>query len=98
LFEWTEDLYGIRPIEGQNGTFGGRETRLETCTCGAGNSFYIDTDSLCEEQSDALHAAYHNFDSVETMRETIEKNLAAQMLSKTLLRRVLVGVIVIHKK
>jgi hypothetical protein len=73
MFEWNEGL-GVRPVEGQNGSFNGRETRVETCSCGAGNSYYLDNGELCEEQSEALHAEFHGYESVTAFNEAMEQS------------------------
>lgn len=72
MFEWLEEKYGVRPVEGQNGSFDGRETRVENCSCGAGNSYFLDTGELCDEQSAALHAEYHGYESVEALNLDME--------------------------
>lgn len=75
MFEWNEDVYGIRPVEGVNGSFGGRETRFETCACGAGSSYFTDNGEYCEPQSAALHAEFHGLGSVEELNQTLEASL-----------------------
>lgn len=87
MFEWTQEL-GSRPVEGQNGQFEGRETRLESCGCGAGLSVFVDDGEVCERQSAALHAEHHGFDTVEEMEAATSEaraevgNMVEQLLAQ----------------
>jgi hypothetical protein len=61
--EWNEELLGVRPVEGQNGSYGNRETYLAPCNCPCGQptSFYVNPQEdeehgICWEQTEFLRA------------------------------------------
>lgn len=100
MFEWSEEKYGVRPTEGACGSFNNRETSVTTCNCGAPKSVYVDNGEVCEEQSAALHAEFHGFDSAEAFVEAAESSASsaaeaifdaviAPMLLETMLARAL---------
>ncbi len=72
MFEWSDEKYGVRPTEGACGSFNNRETSVTTCGCGAPKSVYTDDGTVCEEQSAALHAEFHGYESAEAFMEATE--------------------------
>lgn len=93
MFVWNEEQYGVRPTEGNNGSFGGRETRLAPCDCPANNAVYVDNGEPCYEQSAALHAEFGGYPDVETLVADMERVSMADVIAEMLAKQFIASVI-----
>lgn len=93
MFVWNEEQYGIRPTEGNNGSFGGRETRLAPCDCPANNAVYVDNGENCFEQSAALHAEFGGYPDVETLIAEVSRPSMADVIAEMLAQQLIASVI-----